>query len=295
LDDPKVKSGVAEQIVPLIDDVANPVERSHYRQRLARLLKVAEDALFERHRRPSERASRRAPAPASLPPQPSADGSAPTLIASAPTAPLEAFCLAALIRYPRLIYLVDRVLDERLSSKELQRNGTEQASGYPCDCLEPRLAPSDFAHPEHREIYQAWQAALRQDEEEPIERLYQTLDAIPWGRVRGWLEQPLEALLRNIQPVRARYEIDEARARDQIIQRVLELRRQRIVEHLRELNFLLLDARDNGDLTAWEYGDTIRLHAAARDQLEQAQDQFSLTGKQADRRRARERQAGHGA
>ncbi|OJX38378.1 MAG: DNA primase [Chloroflexi bacterium 44-23] len=45
LDDPKVKRDIANQVLPLIEDVPNPVERDAYRQRLARLLKVDERAL----------------------------------------------------------------------------------------------------------------------------------------------------------------------------------------------------------------------------------------------------------
>lgn len=44
-DDPKAKSAVARQIIPLIQDVADPVERDHYWQMLARALQVDERAL----------------------------------------------------------------------------------------------------------------------------------------------------------------------------------------------------------------------------------------------------------
>ena len=45
LDDPKVKRDIANQILPLIEDVPNAVERDAYRQKLARLLRVDERAL----------------------------------------------------------------------------------------------------------------------------------------------------------------------------------------------------------------------------------------------------------
>ena len=47
LDDPKIKTEIAGQVVPLIQDVANPIERDAYRQRLARLLRVDERALLQ--------------------------------------------------------------------------------------------------------------------------------------------------------------------------------------------------------------------------------------------------------
>ena len=47
LDDPKVKSTIATQILPLIKDIPNPVERDAYRQKIARILKVDERALLD--------------------------------------------------------------------------------------------------------------------------------------------------------------------------------------------------------------------------------------------------------
>src|SRR4030067_1302856 len=46
LEDPKVRSEIAAQVLPLIEDVPNPIERETYRQRLARLLHVDERALL---------------------------------------------------------------------------------------------------------------------------------------------------------------------------------------------------------------------------------------------------------
>jgi DNA primase len=43
--DPKAKTEAAQQILPLIEDVGDPVEREHYRQHLARVLRTDERAL----------------------------------------------------------------------------------------------------------------------------------------------------------------------------------------------------------------------------------------------------------
>jgi DNA primase len=45
LTDAKAKTDVAQQILPLIEDVADPIERSHFRQHLARVLHTDERAL----------------------------------------------------------------------------------------------------------------------------------------------------------------------------------------------------------------------------------------------------------
>ncbi len=49
IDDPKAKEQIANQVLPLIEDVKGSVEREAYRQRLARLLKVDERAWCVRH------------------------------------------------------------------------------------------------------------------------------------------------------------------------------------------------------------------------------------------------------
>ena len=46
LDDPKTKSEIAGKIIPLIKDVPNAIERDTYRQQLARILHIDEQALF---------------------------------------------------------------------------------------------------------------------------------------------------------------------------------------------------------------------------------------------------------
>ena len=47
LNDPKVKSTITAQILPLVKDISNPVERDAYRQQIARVLKVDERALLD--------------------------------------------------------------------------------------------------------------------------------------------------------------------------------------------------------------------------------------------------------
>jgi len=46
INDPKTKSEIAARILPLINDVPNPVERDAYRQQVARVLQVDERALL---------------------------------------------------------------------------------------------------------------------------------------------------------------------------------------------------------------------------------------------------------
>ncbi len=70
--DAKAKSAVAHQLAPLIQDVADPVERDHYWQALARALRVDERAL--RRLRPEEKGFSVATAPAAAPETPAPPG-----------------------------------------------------------------------------------------------------------------------------------------------------------------------------------------------------------------------------
>jgi DNA primase len=229
LDDPKVKANVAKAIVPLINDVANPVERSHYHQRLARLLKVDERALFpEGAATPgTSRTSKRD----SGKPSPRKDP-APVQVADLkmnPTLRLEAFCLAALIQHSRLIYRINRTLAECVPS-------FDELAGF--TSLAGEITPNDFAHPEHRAIFEAWQQALDQEELAPIPFLKEVLEPITLQRLNTWLNQPLDALRQEVIPDK---NLSPDKIYDAAIMALLDLRRQRLDDQLKQLQFLIGD------------------------------------------------------
>jgi len=146
LDDPKAKAELAEQILPLIYDVANPIERKTYLQKLSSLLRVDEDTLLAW--KPRERYRRRPvkPQPATRPaPQRSAQAAQP------PTAPslharLAMLVLGLLLRDPALRFRADRALRER--------------------GLSP-LSEDDFPSEAHRLLFRAVVEALEQDARDP--------------------------------------------------------------------------------------------------------------------------------
>ncbi len=270
LDDPKVKSRVAQQIVPLIEDVADPVERNHYRQRLARLLRVEERALFLERAQPARRSGSRNAPPGGEPPAGILEFDRAAL--ATPTLRREAFCLAALIQYPMLIYQANRLLAQHLEPEQLLAANRSLASvqSWPTlYALAGYVTASDFAHPEHRAIYLAWEEALSHPEVEPVEYLLEGLDGVLRERVEGWLAQPLHALMRDATPPDAG--VTDDRISDEAIQGLLDLRRKRLEEHLQQLHYLIGDLDDGGSvLTVQEYGDTIRVLTAARNAMDQA-------------------------
>ncbi len=266
LDDPKVKSSVARQIVPLIEGIADRVERDHYRQRLARLLRVSEEVLFPQRPTAGRRAASR-PVAAEGPP---AETVTPTLFLPS-THPREVFCLAALIRYPRLIYHVNRVLAEHMAPGLLTEAADIAASGEApsAGVLSPSISTADFALPEHRTIFQAWLTALEQDEMEPLIYLREMLDPLLRDMVDSWLAQPLDALLRNVTPPAVNLSPEEVC--EAAIDSLLSLRKERIKEQLNELWFLLRESDDNGNsMAVGEYRTSLNVLLQARRQIERA-------------------------
>ncbi len=136
LEDAKHKARVAEQMMPLIEDVADPIEREAYRQKLARRLRLDERALLayapragRSRRRKSDRAS-----------------TGPSERASAPENKLESFCLGVLLKAPETLYRLDR---------EMQTLDLE------------RIGERDFSGADRRVIFRAVRSALEQHDEEP--------------------------------------------------------------------------------------------------------------------------------
>jgi DNA primase len=151
--DPRVKNEIAAAILPLIEEVPGTVERDAYRQRLARLLRVSEEALF----------SMRPTRPVSLPPARQSRGQPPTQsprqVISAnpldPTPEMEKHILAWLVTNPPMLFRVDR----KLRQADI-----------------PRLNPQDFSQSELQQAFQALTTAVEQDQQESREYLVSRLE-----------------------------------------------------------------------------------------------------------------------
>lgn len=142
LEDAKAKAQVARQVLPLIEDVADSVEREAYRQSLARRLRLDERVLLGL-RSPPGRAGRR-----SQPPE------LPPIFRTRWTA-AERFCLGLLLRDPELTYWIDR----KLHALELEG-----------------LSPLDFYSTDSQIIFQALRSSLAQVDEEPSQYWRSVLD-----------------------------------------------------------------------------------------------------------------------
>jgi DNA primase len=139
LNDPREKAKMSKEVLPIIRDVADPVEQTVYVQQLARRLKVDERAMFDQMRVVS--ADRAARAPARQRPH----AAAATAVPETPkrdTTDLEQYALSLLLRQPHVLAVIDEALDRA----EL-----------------PALNVDDFEQLACREIFRALRTALIDD------------------------------------------------------------------------------------------------------------------------------------
>ena len=236
VDDPKVKEEIANQVLPLIEDVKGSVEREAYRQRLARLLKVDERALVRRssggvpHRRKVYRPGSHLPV-----------SSRTTTDTS--HRQLEGDCIKALMQDPTLVHYVDR----RFRSSELA-------------CLHP----NDFSHTDHKEIFTMVKQSLDQDLEEPLDFIRKQM---PELLMDAFLDQPTDDVYPDwrIQPYTP--------ILDSLVNMFIRLRRIRVAEGLEQLVFLSTQEGDESVENTYDYKKLAMEYVQVRAKLDQALQQ----------------------
>ncbi|MCH7586467.1 MAG: DNA primase [Chloroflexi bacterium] len=238
LDDAKVKAEIASQILPLIGDVGNSVEREAYRQQLARRLRVDERALMNWRPKSWKRDS---PAEQTRPIE---------NINLHSQKPLQRFCLALLMQNPELLYRIDR----QFQALQMERLGAR-----------------DFSGTEHQIIFATLQKSLAQDKEEPKEYWTKTLDSALLDAAET-MSADLNQLAEFVG-----LELEQPKVADEITARFLQLRKRSLEEDLSKLQFILrsaeegdgpMDSRSEVDLEG--YKTQIQQHAVQKAKLEQA-------------------------
>jgi DNA primase len=242
LDDPKAKEEIANQVLPLIEDVKGSVEREAYRQRLARLLKVDERALVRgTPGRPTRRRRtfrpRVEPPPAAQPSQ----GTSHRL--------LEENCIKALLFDPTLIHFIDRTF-----------------RGHELACLHQ----DDFTQTDFREIFKLIKQALDQDAEIPVDFIRQR---IPNEMTEDLLSLTEEEAYPDwrIQP--------NAPILDSLLKMFIRLRRIRIDEGLDQLVFLQTQDKEGGIEDTSNLQKIAVDYVQMRAKLDQALQRNNLQGK----------------
>jgi len=238
LEDAKIKSDISAQVLPLIEDIPDLVERDTYRQGLARLLKVDERTLMGTAS--PRRSTRRRPGLASS----AAEGLesqekkvSPTSDSIRSRANLESHCLGILMRRPDLVHWVDR---------QLQEHGLN------------RLSRQDFHSTDHQLILRLIEESLRQDHAEPVRYVLNNLPNHLMVLVDGMLE-----MTNDLNP-------ENERVLEDLVRAVLVLRRRHLNEHMDHVRFLMQEVQDAGDVRATEYLKAMKQGIENRDLLDRA-------------------------
>jgi len=232
LEDPKVKSEIAVQVLPLIADVPSPVEREAYRQQLARLIKVDERAL-QVTAAPMQRGRRRivekqpSPAPAAV-----LQAGSQSLGRS-----MEGHCLRLLLRQPEIIYSIDRAL---------------QGAGL------SRITPQDFENAEYQALAHFILEALEQDQKEPQSHLAENVP------------ETLKDIQAELLAPLPQGEPNAAQILDDLMRTLVKLRLLRVDEGIRQMRFMQEELHEQGESTLTPYHELIPQYIQARSRLEAA-------------------------
>jgi DNA primase len=237
LNDPKVKSTIAAQVLPLIDDIPDAIERDTYLQRLSRMLEINERTLLsfrpEKKRRSPLRKRKELPA---IKVQPSSDrGHREGEL-------YEAHCVGILLREPELIYKVDR---------ELGRDELE------------RFCEKDFMNTDYQILVSYIKDALVQNEEEPRDFI---LNHLP-DNLLDIVAELLEAT-KSLDPKADKVLEDLMRA-------FLSLRKWQIEKQNDHYRYLQEANHENGDFKALEFQKNITQNLQEKHKIDKAMKRYT--------------------
>jgi DNA primase len=239
VDDPKTKSEIASQVLPLIKEVPDAIEREAYRQRLARLIKVDERLLA------SSDAPRRSTRRRFRVSRSEADQRIQELTLQAGNALLEAHCLGILVRRPELVFHVDRALHEHHLT---------------------HLSRLDFERAEHQAIFELVETSLAQDQSEPMHY------------VLNGLSLPLMEIVDNLLERTEKLDPSEDRVLEDVMRALLEIRRRQLNEAINMLRFQMDESAQAGDLRLREVEENMAQLTQTLRNLHQAREKF-ITGR----------------
>ncbi len=233
LDDPKTKSEIAAQVLPLIEDVPNAIERDTYRQRLARMLRVDERALIGGGAPAAARTGRRAPR---IPKAQKAQTPDLTVGPAQIARKLEAHALRLLLRQPDAVDKLDRTL---------------QSAGL------SRLGVTDFEYAEHQLLGKLILESLDQDEMEPAQYIQDRTPEAVQDLTRELLLPMVEG-----EPVTDRLVED-------LVHTIVRLRLLRVSDTLNQLRYMQEELQQQGDLTLGPYQESFSQFQQIRHRLDQ--------------------------
>jgi DNA primase len=236
LNDAKVKNQIAAQVLPLIEDLPNPLERDTYRQALARMLRVDEGSLtltqtqgavVRRKPRGADQAQR---------------VEKKQVVALNPTLKIESYCIGVLFRKPALLYRLDRTLQEVGLSA---------------------LAVEDFEYTDHQLVFGVIRMAVEQDEKDyqhyVISHLPETISAV---------SKDLLAQTEQLDPV-------DDKLLEELLARFMDLRRAYAMSNVNQLRFLQEEEQQQGGVNLKMYQEQTVQFTKLLKNLDQARKKIS--------------------
>ncbi len=223
LNDTKAKAQVVDALLPVLRAVANPVERNDFAQKIARALRVDARAVQSRLLSAEYQDARR-----SRPTTPSQKQTS-ELDRDTIGADLEGHCLATILQRPSILSQVDAAL-----------------MGYQ---QEP-VKTQDFEDAVCRAIWEAWKTLSDQDRVDAVETLRMALPVDLHAQVEEFLAA------HTIDPILA----DEQIVRDLVLT-ILRIRERHLKRLGQELERLMLEAQESGNMRPKEYDQAQLAHA----------------------------------
>jgi len=234
------KRQVVDKVLPLIESLGSPVERHHYRQMLARAVRLDERTLVDEARQLKGKTRRR-------------EGRVPADQLAAKRAPrepamdLESHVVALLVRYPSLA--VDAMERTGVSAEALVESLADARDRLICEAvweILPELA----------------------DDEEALTRIQERLDTQLAAHV-----ELLHSRLQGGLP------LSPGMVREDLTKSTIRLRQKYLAQRMHDLEFLLSDATESGELERIaEISDWIDQGRIELGLLHQRYDELSLTG-----------------
>lgn len=253
LNDAKGKTAVAAQIIPLIEDIREPVERDHYWQRLAQVLAIDERALRQMRRPPAR--PRPAPPPSSGVPQP-------------PPKPPE---IAAASQLQRAFTPLDAVRKRETHFLSQCLHHPAAAAGVEQllrQAGQPPVVAADFSASEDRALWASLQSWLNPGSFVTIQELCDSLD------------RPLRDRVQTLQTFAPTPDANLDRLADQLVLAVLDWRSEKTRQLRVELQRLVTEAVQQGDNEAYqEYFNRLQTLSVTKRQIDQAKDTLSATSR----------------
>jgi len=241
--DPKVKNQIAAQVIPLIEDLPNALERDTYRQQLARMLRVDESALTGTQQTQASRVRRPRGTQSTQSAQKQPSEKPKNALSLSSNNKVEAYIIAVLVKKPELLYRLDRVLQEYGLLK---------------------LAVQDFEYTDHQMMFGLIRESVEQDQTEHHDFVVESVPA------------SLQSLLQELDSENEKFERMEEKLLEELLRGVIKLRRVAAGENLNQLRYLQEEAQQVGDLRASSYQDLVLKHTKLLHNLDQAYRKMSL-------------------